>query len=121
MKHQRKNKTNQTVIWPTTSFFTIRELHALNPKFILITLRVRLANAISNGEIVEVGSIPSGKGRPNKVFSVTPVSKGLLDEAEKNGITLVDRAREKLINVVSVNTKSSSTTSSSTPILATVN
>lgn len=105
MKQARKNKTNQSVTWPTSTFFTIRELCKLNENFVVITLRVRLANAIADGKIVEVGFMPGGKGRPQKVFTQTKVTQLLLDEAEKRGITLVDRAREKLINVVSVNSK----------------
>lgn len=115
MKQQRKNRTNQAVVWPTTTFFSIRELHRLNPKFVNITLRVRLTNEITDGKIVEIGSVPGGKGRPQKVFTFTPVTKAILDEAEKNGISLVDRAREKLINVVSVTPTSTPTVPSNAP------
>jgi len=101
-QNTRKNKTNQSVVWPTSTFFTIEELHRLNPKFVEITLRVRLTNAIEDGKVAEIGSTPGGKGRPQKVFSLTPVTKETLDKAEENKINLVDRAREKLVNVVSV-------------------
>ena len=46
-KTTRKNKTNLTIIWPAnTEYFTTETLHALNPNFINITLRVRLKKAI---------------------------------------------------------------------------
>jgi hypothetical protein len=112
MKQTRKNRTNQTIVWPTTTFFTIRELHQLNPKFKEITLRVRLGNSIINGKTVEIGSIPGGKGRPQKVFSLTPGTKLMLDDAEKRGINLVDRARQNLVNVVSVSPTVAPTTTS---------
>jgi hypothetical protein len=100
MSKIRKNKTNLSVTWPTTPFFTIEELHRLNPKFINITLRVRLASCIEEKIIAEIGSVPGGKGRPKKVFCVTPVTKITLDRAAKEDVTLVDNA-EKLINVLS--------------------
>ncbi len=100
-KNIRKNKTNQSVVWPTTTFFTIAELHRLNPKFVNITLRVRLTNAIEEGKVAEIGSVPGGKGRPQKVFSLTPVTKLTLDKARSENINLVDNA-DKLVTVVSV-------------------
>lgn len=103
MKQARKNKTNQSVVWPTSIYFTIKELWHLNPKFIEITLRVRLANAIDPERlVVEIGSIPGGHGRPQKVFAMTPVTQDTLNKAKSSGINLVDNAEQKLINVVSV-------------------
>ena len=95
---QKKNKTNQVVAWPTATLFTIQELHRLNPKFVNITLRVRLSNAILAGKVAEIGSIPGEKGRPQKVFSLTPVSKLTLDKARSEQINLVDNA-DKLVQV----------------------
>jgi len=103
----RKNKTNQSVTWPTTTYFTIADLHKLNPKFVNITLRVRLANAIEDGKVAELGSVPGGKGRPQKVFSLTPITQNTLNKAKSDNINLVDNA-EKLINVISVTTPSTS-------------
>lgn len=100
----RKNKTNQSVTWPTTTYFTIEDLHKLNPKFVNITLRVRLANAIDSGEVAEIGAVPGGKGRPKKVFSLTPVTQITLNKAKADNINLVDDA-DKLVNVVSVSTQ----------------
>jgi hypothetical protein len=101
MSKVRKNKTNLSVTWPTTPFFTIEELHRLNPKFINITLRVRLASCIEEGIIAEIGSVPGGKGRPKKVFCLTPVTKITLERAVKEDVTLIDNA-EKLVPVLSV-------------------
>jgi len=98
---QKKNKTNQIVTWPTAVLFTIKELHRLNPKFVEITLRVRLSKAIEIKKIVEIGSIPGDKGRPQKVFSLTPVPKTTLDRARAEHINLVDNA-DKLVHVISV-------------------
>lgn len=109
MKQQRKNRTNQSVTWPSTPYFTILELHKLNPKFVNITLRVRLTNAIESGKVAEIGSVPGGKGRPQKVFALTPVSKLTFEKAKQNNINLVDNY-EKLINVVSVTTSTANPT-----------
>ncbi len=96
---QKKNKTNQQVTWPTATLFTIKELHRLNPKFVEITLRVRLTKAIEAGKVAEIGSIPGEKGRPQKVFSVTPVTQLTFDRAFKEGINPVDNYKS-LISVV---------------------
>lgn len=102
----RKNKTNQSVIWPTTAYFTIKDMFNLNPKFVPITLRVRFANAITDGKVAEIGWIPGGKGRPPKVFSLTPVQQSTLAKAKADNINLVDNA-DKLVNVVNVSTGTS--------------
>jgi hypothetical protein len=105
--NQRKNKINVAVEWPKKPYFNIAELLALNPEFVEITLRVRLAKAIDEeGKVVEIGSMPGGKGRPKKIFAYMPVTSNLLDKAESEGINLVDKAREKFINVVSINNTS---------------
>jgi hypothetical protein len=118
---QKKNKTNQVVTWPSATLFTIKELHRLNPKFIEITLRVRLSKAIENHEVAEIGSIPGEKGRPQKVFSMTPVTQATLDKAESEHINLVDNAKQ-LIRVISVTNSSpaSSVNPVSSPSVATV-
>jgi len=76
-----------------------------NPGFVPITLRVRITKAIDElGTIAEIGTIPSDDkiGRPQMVLVKTPVTKEILDKAESNGVTLVEKAREKFVNVVSV-------------------
>jgi hypothetical protein len=118
---QKKNKTNQIVTWPTATLFTIKELHRLNPKFIEITLRVRLSKAIETGKVAEIGSIPGEKGRPQKVFSLTPVTKITLDKARAEHINLVDNA-DKLVQVISVSPAPAPTaTSVNTPVPVGVN
>jgi hypothetical protein len=98
---QKKNKTGQNVTWPTAVLFTIKELHRLNPKFVEITLRVRLSKAIEGGKVAEIGSIPGEKGRPQKVFSLTPITKLTLERARAESINLVDNA-DKLVQVMTV-------------------
>lgn len=117
VKHmkQKKNKTNQVVTWPTASLFSIKELHRLNPKFIEITLRVRLAKKIEAGEVVEIGCIPGEKGRPQKVFSMAPVTQLTLNKARAEKINLVDNA-DKLVQIVSVKTTPIPPSAAPTPI-----
>lgn len=121
----RKNKTNQVVVWPSTMFFAIeKDLLKLNPTFKKITLRVRLANAIKEGKVSEIGSIPNpkGKGRPIKMFAMTPVTQNMLDKAKSEEITLVDNS-EKLVSVISVNSPMTSPVSPKTaniPVVTTV-
>lgn len=93
-KKNKKNKTNQVVAWPTAMLFTIKELHLLNPKFVEITLRVRLSKAIEARRVAEIGSIPGDTGRPQKVFSMMPVTKMTLERARAEHVNLVDKADE---------------------------
>ena len=72
-----------------------------NPNIIHITTRSKTSRAIKDGKVVEIGHIPGGKGRPRKVYSLSPVTQEMLSTAEKEGIILVDNA-SKLIHVVSV-------------------
>lgn len=119
MKQQRKNRTNQVVTWPTTPYFTIRELHNLNPKFVNITLRVRLTNAIEAGQIAEIGSVPGGKGRPQKVFAKTPVTQNVLAKARQDGISMVDNADKLVVSVtVTPANNANSSTAPVTPLVA---
>lgn len=98
-----KTKNNRPVIWPTSTYFTFDDLYKLNPVFDKkITLRVRLTNAIGEGKVAEIGSVPGGQGRPPKVYVLTPVTQLALEKAEANGIVVPGEAR-KLINVVTVN------------------
>ena len=113
-QNTRKNKTNQLVVWPTAPYFTIAQLHNLNPKFVNITLRVRLANAIEEGKVVEIGWVPGGKGRPQKIYSLTPVQQNTLNKVKADGNALADNA-EKLVNVITVSTPTT------TPVAAVVN
>ena len=101
VKNTRKNKTKQSVVWPTKPYFTIKELWSLNPEFVEITLRVRLTNSIENGKVAEVGSVPGENGRPQKVFSLTPVTQITLSKIQADNLNLVDNAN-KLFNVINV-------------------
>lgn len=101
-KNTRKNSTNIVVTWPSKTLFTTNDLFESNPQYKLITLRIRLAKAIENKMFVEVGSLANPSGRPTKVYSKTPVSKTTLDMAEKMNVQLVEKAVERLINVVSI-------------------
>ena len=103
---QKKNKTNQVVTWPTSTLFSLQELHRLNSKFVEITLRVRLIKAIEAGKVVELGCIPGEKGRPQKVYTMTPVTQLTIDKAKAERINCVDNV-ERLIQVVSVSNRPS--------------
>lgn len=100
---QRKNKTNRSLVLPKTVYFTLKDVFALNKRDfpIEITVRVRMMAQIEDGKIAEIGSIPGGKGRPQKVFAMTPVGPNTLAKAKADGITPVDNA-DKMFGVVSV-------------------
>lgn len=106
MKQTRKNKTNQVLNMPKTPYYTLIDLFGLNGHFnASITIRVRHSKLIEDGKVVEIGSLTGGKGRPQKVFSMTPVSQATLNKAKAENINLVDNA-DKLVNVINVSTPS---------------
>ena len=106
-KTERKNKTNQVVSWPAhDEYFTIETLKQKNPHMLTssgsdITLRVRLADAITKDKTVAViGTKNLGKGRPRLVFVMTPVNQVALDKAKTDDIMLVDES--KIVQVVEI-------------------
>lgn len=108
-----KQKSNTTkvklpTIFPTTPYFTIQDFLKLNSPGVEITLRTKLAAAIANGSIAEIGAVPGGHGRPPKVFSMTPVTQTTLNKAKQDKINLIDNAN-RLINIVNVTPRSPST------------
>lgn len=113
-KTERTNKTNLVVNWPTTDYFTIEDLWALNPEFINITLRVRLTKELEKGVVAEIGCKTGGQGRPKKVFALTPIRRSVLDLARTNNITLIDES--KLQGLLGVTTPSVTNIVTPTPV-----
>ena len=97
-KTDRKNKTNLTVTWPS-SIFTIKELNAQNPDFVEITLRVRLKKALDSGEIVDIGVLHNGKGRPTLVFVYGTPTKEHIEEAKSRQVILKDVSSVNVIKI----------------------
>jgi hypothetical protein len=98
-KTDRKNKTNQTVTWPT-NIFTIKELNGVNPEFVEITLRTRLKKALESGKVKEMGVLHNGKGRPTIVFVYGVPTESHIDDAKTRGVILKDGL---VVNVLNVN------------------
>lgn len=110
-KTNRQNKTGLTVNWPT-GFYTMEtcESHPnvpsiwnQNQHFILITLRVRLTNALEDKQVVKLGTLKGSKGRPKLVFATAPVSQKTIDDARNAGVFLDDNIPH-VMNVVDVKT-----------------
>ena len=107
-KTNRKNKINQMVNWPK-NIFTIEELHTLNDSFIEITLRDHIKKAKANGDIMEVGQLHNGKGRPRLVFACNPITQEHIAEAKSKGILLKDGLSINVMNIQPVIEESSKT------------
>jgi len=109
-KTNRQNKTGLSVNWPT-GFYTmeaseshpnIDNLWNHNRHFAaLITLRVRLTNAIEANQVVSLGTIKGSKGRPKLVFANAPVSVETIDAARNFGVILNDNI-PNVVNVMNV-------------------
>jgi hypothetical protein len=109
-KTQRKNKTKQSIAWPSQDlYFTIDSLVEANPHMLTasgsdITLRVRLNKAVSEENLVAIiGQKNCGKGRPQLVFAVRPVKQTAIDKAKADGISL---DMPKIMNVMEISTHS---------------
>lgn len=98
-KTDRKNKTNQTVTYPSC-IFTIKELNELNPDIVTISLRDKVKKAIKRGELNVIGILPNGKGRPTLVHVFGSITKSIIDEAKSKGVHL---NRELLVEMVNIN------------------
>ena len=110
----RKNNTRHALVFPTSAYFTIRDVVKLNQAMLTasksdITIRVRLLKAIEDGKIAEIGSLPGGKGRPNKVFVMTPVTQLVINRVKADKINPVDNV-DRLVHAVSVSNPSSQPT-----------
>lgn len=115
-KTDRKNKTNLDVTWPKDSIFTINDLHKKNKDFVLITLRVRLKKAIDAGEVMDIGVLHNGKGRPTNVFVYgKPTNKHLEQAKEREVIIKSGLESQMSVTVLSVN-KEESTAQSETQL-----
>ena len=112
-----KNKSSQLLNLPKTTYYTLQDVFDINPQFndIFITVRVRHTKMIEAGKVVEIGSIPGGKGRPPKVYAVTPVTQITLAKARANNINLVDNA-DKLVNIINVNALPSTSSTHARPL-----
>lgn len=106
-KTERKNKTNQVIMWPGhDGYFTIDSLVKLNPHMLTssgsdITLRVRLSDAITKKKtVVAIGTFNRGKGRPTLAFAMTPVTQTSIDKAKDDGIMLIDET--KLVTIMEI-------------------
>ena len=97
-KTDRKNKTNQTVTYPSC-IFTIKELNELNPDIVTISLRDKVKKAIKRGELNVIGVLPNGKGRPTLVHVFGSITKSIIDEAKSKGVHL---NRELLVEMVNI-------------------
>lgn len=128
-KTNRQNKTGLTVNWPT-GFYTmetcsshpnIPSLWDHNQNFILITLRVRLTNAIEEKQVVKLGTLKGSKGRPKLVFANAPVSQATVEAARNAGV-VVDDNIPNMVNVVNVAATSAEIeeTVTSEPVIAKV-
>ena len=85
-------KNKKQLILPSTQTFTIKELFAVNPTEKEITTRVRFSDSEEkeSGKIIEFGALSGGKGRPEKVFAFTPITKIMLAKAKFEKINLAD-------------------------------
>jgi hypothetical protein len=109
-KTNRQNKTGLSVNWPN-GFYTmetseshpnIPSLWSQNQHFAaLITLRVRLTNAIEANQVVSLGTVKGIKGRPKLVFANAPVSQETIETARAAGVVLNDNIPH-IVNVMSV-------------------
>ncbi len=122
-KTQRKNKTKQVITWPSNEdYFTVKSLVAMNPHMLTsapkpsdITLRVRLNRAIYGENLVAViGHKNCGKGRPELVFAMKPVTQIAIDKAKADNI-MIDMPR--LVTVMDI---SSQPKTNVTPVTTTI-
>lgn len=80
---------NISVKFPT--LFTIDELQQLNPDVVTITLRYKIAQAISRGVLTEVGKTQKELGRPKIIYCKCPIDQTTKEEVVKRGAVLLNK------------------------------
>lgn len=83
-----KPKKEKLVVNFPKGAFTIEDLQAKHPNAVNITLRFRLQTAITNKLIVAIGTMKKEIGRPQLVFTKTPVLNDTLIKAQSSGVML---------------------------------
>ena len=114
-KTNRKNNTKLTVNWPD-NIFTIKDLTLANPEFVVITLRDKTKKAILRGEVMEIGVLHNGLGRPTNVMTFGPVTDTHLQEAKDRAVVLKSQyapaETPTSVNVVTINNGTAETNES---------
>jgi len=98
--------------WPK-SFFSIQDIQSAHPDAVNITLRFRINRAVEEGELEQIGKTPKSVGRPTVVYSTTPVTKKVLLEAIKAGVTLHEEYESEVVDVIKVDGTKDTTTQTS--------
>lgn len=80
-KTNRTNQTDLTINWPNHGeIFTFKNLADCNKQFNkVVTLRSRLAKAITDKLVICVGTKNPKKGRPINILAMCPVTKEFLE------------------------------------------
>jgi len=93
-KEKSMLKTKQDITIPGQPCFTIKQLLGANSDKVEITLRVKFRSLIEKGEYVELGTLPAVKGRPEKIYCSSPVTKQILEDARKKDASLLHESPE---------------------------
>lgn len=103
----RKNKTNQQINWVNKPIFSIQDLKKNNPDININTLKHKLSTAIVlDKQVVIVGFLGNGKGRPENIYAKLPLTQNIFDELNKNNIVPMDGI-DKYVHVVNINNNKS--------------
>jgi hypothetical protein len=103
------NKNKIEIKWPNKeTHFTVNDLFDLNPDIKEITVRLRLSKAVEQKSVAKIGTLSGSKGAPKIVYSMTPVNQSTIDNANKNGISMV--GERELINVLDITPTSNNET-----------
>ena len=95
----KTDKQKTKTIWPSTIMFTLKDIFELNKNSKEITIRTHLTKEKELGKIVELGALTGGKGRPEKVFTYSPVSMTIINTAKSKKINIADGVESKAITV----------------------
>lgn len=111
MSNKQKTPRSLSVVWPKSVYFTFKNLVSENPEFASdVTLYVRLKKAVENKIVAPIGTLKAAKGRPELVYSLTPVVQSTIDAAKSAGVDVVQDT--ELVNVLKI---TSDTTVSASP------
>jgi len=85
--------------YPTNCPFTVSDVQQQNPNINRMTLYQRMRKSIRQGQIISIGVVSQGRGRPLCVYATVPISSKVAEISKQMGIRNVETSTVKSVNV----------------------
>jgi hypothetical protein len=121
MKNETVTKKVKLVVNFPKGFFTTDNLQETHPTAKNITLRFRLQKEIDAKKIVSIGTLKKDIGRPQLVFTKTPVLNETLIKAQSNGVMLNELYSTQAVEAIKIRNPKTAVIDATSTEVSTVN